>query len=63
MRKRDEGVPCLLTRSEIEKADLPSAEMDRHLAVKRCVGQYEPHLRRVIAAACEALKAPAISFG
>ncbi len=39
MRKRDEGVPCLLARSEIKKADLPSAEMDRHLPVKRCVGQ------------------------
>src|SRR5258706_7976402 len=58
MRKRDEGVPCLLARSEIEKANLPSAEMDRHLAVKRCVGQYELHLDRVIAAAFEALNAP-----
>src|SRR5215475_11906309 len=58
MRKRDEGVPCLLARSEIEKADLPSPEMDRHLAVKRCVGQYELYLSRVIAAAFEALNAP-----
>jgi hypothetical protein len=58
MRKRDEGVPCLLARSEIKKADLASAEMDRHLAVKRSVGQYELHIGWVTAAAFEALNAP-----
>src|SRR5262249_58183191 len=58
MRKRDEGVPCLLARSETEKAELPSPEMDRHLAVKRCVGYYELSLGRVIAAAFEAVNAP-----
>jgi hypothetical protein len=56
--EKDEGIAGLLAGPEISEAGLAPAQPDRHLAVESDVGQHEPDLGWIVAAAFEEIAAP-----